>query len=122
MEVPPPPGPAVLGALPVLYGLAAQNSHSVTHVEYASVEMIRATIEALEEDLPAAAVKLGMMGTNAVVSVVAEFLDGYDGKVVCDPVMISTRCEASHCRPHWTRNSCSPNLPSYATIRSMCLA
>jgi len=71
---------------------AAQNSHAVTHVEYASVEMIRATIDALESDLPPAAVKLGMMGTDAVVSVVGAFLDGYEGKVVCDPVMVSTRC------------------------------
>lgn len=64
----------------------------MTHVEYASVEMIRATIAALESDLPPAAVKLGMMGTDAVVSVVGEFLGSYKGKVVCDPVMISTRC------------------------------
>lgn len=69
----------------------AQNSQAVTHVEYASVEMIQATIDALGSDLPPAAVKLGMMGTNAVVSVVGEFLDGYEGHVVCDPVMISTR-------------------------------
>lgn len=53
--------------------------------------MIKATIAALEEDLPAAAVKLGMMGTDAVVSAVGDFLDGYEGKVVCDPVMVSTR-------------------------------
>lgn len=53
--------------------------------------MIRATIDALESDLPPAAVKLGMMGTDAVVSVVGEFLDRYEGQVVCDPVMISTR-------------------------------
>lgn len=70
---------------------AAQNSHAVTHVEYASVEMIRATIDALGSDLPPAAVKLGMMGTDAVVSVIGAFLDGYEGKVVCDPVMVSTR-------------------------------
>lgn len=63
----------------------------MTRVEYASVEMIRSTIKALEEDLPPAAVKLGMMGTDAVVSIVGDFLDRYDGKVVCDPVMISTR-------------------------------
>lgn len=69
----------------------AQNSHAVTHVEYASVEMIQATIDALGSDLPPAAVKLGMMGTDAVVSVVGKFLDGYEGEVVCDPVMISTR-------------------------------
>ncbi|CAM9799901.1 unnamed protein product [Scytosiphon promiscuus] len=74
----------------VITAMTAQNSHAVTHVEYASVEMIRATIDALESDLPPAAVKLGMMGTGAVVSVVGDFLDRYEGKVVCDPVMIST--------------------------------
>lgn len=63
----------------------------MTHVEYASVEMIQATIDALESDLPPTAVKLGMMGTDAVVSMIGAFLDGYQGKVVCDPVMISTR-------------------------------
>lgn len=68
----------------------------MTHVEYASVEMIRATIDALGSDLPPAAVKLGMMGTDAVVSVVGAFLDGYEGKVVCDPVMVSTRCGRRH--------------------------
>lgn len=69
----------------------AQNSHAVTHVEYASLEMIRATIDALRSDLPPAAVKLGMMGTDAMVSTIGAFLDDYEGKVVCDPVMISTR-------------------------------
>ncbi|CAM9348651.1 unnamed protein product, partial [Hapterophycus canaliculatus] len=74
----------------VITAMTAQNSHAVTHVEYASVEMIRATIDALESDLPPAAVKLGMMGTDAVVSVVGDFLDRCESKVVCDPVMIST--------------------------------
>eukprot|EP00752_Nemacystus_decipiens_P005360 g4861.t1 len=74
----------------VITAMTAQNSHSVTHVEYASVEMIQATIDALGSDLPPAAVKLGMMGTDAVVSVVGGFLDRYEGGVVCDPVMIST--------------------------------
>lgn len=55
------------------------------------MEMIRATIDALQSDLPPAAVKLGMMGTDAVVSVVGAFLEGYKGSVVCDPVMVSTR-------------------------------
>lgn len=58
------------------------------------MDMIKATISALEEDMPAAAVKLGMMGTDAVVCAVGDFLDGYEGKVVCDPVMISTRWAA----------------------------
>lgn len=75
----------------LFYFVPAQNSHTVSHVEYASEKMIRATVAALEADLPPAAVKLGMMGTEAVVSVVGDFLKGYKGKVVCDPVMISTR-------------------------------
>ena len=63
----------------------------MTHVEYVSAETIRATIAALESDLPPAAVKLGMMGTDAASSIIEDFLNRYEGNVVFDPVMISTR-------------------------------
>ena len=59
-------------------------------VEYSSVEMLRATLGALSDDLPASAVKLGMLGTETVMNEVADALEKFDGPVVCDPVMIST--------------------------------
>ncbi|KAG5192649.1 thiamine monophosphate synthase [Tribonema minus] len=74
----------------VITAMTAQNSKGVTKVEYASCEMIKASLEALACDLPAGAIKLGMLGTEEVMAEVASFLGTYEGPVVCDPVMIST--------------------------------
>jgi hydroxymethylpyrimidine kinase / phosphomethylpyrimidine kinase / thiamine-phosphate diphosphorylase len=74
----------------VITALTAQSSTGVTHVETASTESIVATVKALNEDLPARAIKLGMLGTEVVVTAVASYLATYDGPVVCDPVMVST--------------------------------
>lgn len=80
------------------------------------MEMIRSTIDALQSDLPPAAVKLGMMGTDAVVSIVGDFLKDYEGKVVCDPVMISTRLVCA-----LPGTSCCGYIPVYR-IRVLSLA
>ena len=47
--------------------LTAQNSHEVRMVEYPSAEMFRTTLGALRDDLPAQAIKLGMLGSRAVI-------------------------------------------------------
>lgn len=76
--------------------LTAQNSHEVRMVEYPSAEMFRTTLGALRDDLPAQAIKLGMLGSRAVIREVADFLDAVDesqldvAAVVCDPVMVTT--------------------------------
>lgn len=74
----------------VITAMTAQNSHEVRRVEYASTEMLHDSICALAEDLPAAAVKLGMLGSKRVIVEVAAFLQQFNGAVVCDPVMVST--------------------------------
>ncbi|CAM9700312.1 unnamed protein product [Chrysoparadoxa australica] len=83
-----------LGAHPctVPTALTAQSSITVARVEYSSREQIRATIEALENDLPPKAVKLGMLGSTEVMAEVAHYLREAPEEVpvVCDPVMIST--------------------------------
>jgi len=70
--------------------LTAQNSVGVTQVEFSSDAMIAETLSCLGADLPAAAVKTGMLGRASVMTTVAQFLEGYEGRVVCDPVMVST--------------------------------
>ena len=70
--------------------LTAQNSVEVRMVEYPSIEMLRTTLAALRDDLPAGAIKIGMTGREWVISEVADFLTSYKGPVVCDPVMVST--------------------------------
>jgi hydroxymethylpyrimidine kinase/phosphomethylpyrimidine kinase/thiamine-phosphate diphosphorylase len=74
----------------VITALTAQNSKTVTDVAVTPIRNLRAQLAALADDLPAPALKLGMLGDADVVAAVCDFLDGYDGHVVCDPVMVST--------------------------------
>ena len=70
--------------------LTAQNSRTVTDVAVTPPANLRAQLQALADDLPAAALKTGMLGDASVVALVAEYLERFQGWVVCDPVMVST--------------------------------
>jgi len=70
--------------------LTAQNSLGVTDIAVTPASHLLAQLSALRDDLPARAVKLGMLADAATVALVSDFLENYDGAVVCDPVMIST--------------------------------
>ena len=61
-------------------------------IEHASPAMLRATIEALADDLPARAIKIGMLGRESTIGEVGKCLLRVEGapKVVCDPVMFTT--------------------------------
>lgn len=74
----------------VITALTAQNSLGVTDVTVTPRQSLQAQLIALDEDLAAAAIKLGMLANADTVSTVAEYLQGYNGFVVCDPVMKST--------------------------------
>jgi hydroxymethylpyrimidine kinase/phosphomethylpyrimidine kinase/thiamine-phosphate diphosphorylase len=78
----------------VLTALTAQNSHSVIHIESASVESLEAQITALDADLPPQAIKIGVLGSRTAVEIVSRYLQRYQtersGFVVFDPVMVST--------------------------------
>lgn len=79
-------------AAAVLTAVTVQNTCGVRAVEYLSPELVRQQIEAVAEDLPLRAVKIGMTGTADIVGAVARALDNRcgDTPVVLDPVMIST--------------------------------
>lgn len=70
--------------------LTAQNSTAVTHVAVTSPENLRAQLEALASDLPARAIKLGMLADAPTIAVICDFLADFAGQVVCDPVMVTT--------------------------------
>ncbi len=70
--------------------LTAQNSVAVTHVAVTPPENLRAQLEALASDLPARAIKLGMLADAPTIEIICDFLAGFDGLVVCDPVMVTT--------------------------------
>jgi hydroxymethylpyrimidine/phosphomethylpyrimidine kinase len=81
-------------------GLTVQSTVGVVSSTAVSAEIVRATLDCLDEDLPAAGIKIGMLGTAATVAAVADFLSGLReaGRrgekervpVVLDPVLRSS--------------------------------
>ena len=59
----------------VVTALTAQNSFTVGHVAITPRRALAAQINALDSDLQAAAIKLGMLGGEDVVEMVAKYLN-----------------------------------------------
>ncbi len=84
----------LLGAygLTVVTALTVQNSQGVSAVHPVDPEVVAAQLDAVLSDFPVAAVKVGMLATPAIVSLVAERLRGLNGiPVVLDPVLAAGR-------------------------------
>ena len=78
-------------ACSVITALTAQNTIGTGRLEWVSPEMLSAQLEALQSDLPPAAIKLGMLGTLAALEIVTRFLAvEKEAFIVCDPVLISS--------------------------------
>jgi hydroxymethylpyrimidine/phosphomethylpyrimidine kinase len=81
-------GTSTITSLTVQSTLGVAGNHPV------DAEVVLATLRCLEQDLPAAGVKLGMLATAPVVDAVAEFLAEVRGRrdivVVLDPVLRSS--------------------------------
>ncbi len=78
-------------ACSVVTALTAQNTIGTGRLEWVSADMLSAQMEALQTDLPPAAVKLGMLGTAEAVAIVCDFLLAHRPPFsVCDPVLISS--------------------------------
>ena len=75
----------------VITALTAQNSTDHQQ-EYRATdpEQIMAQIEALDRDLAAQAIKLGMLANSTIIRCIASYLKSYSGFVVCDPVLRSS--------------------------------
>ena len=73
-------------ALCAATALTAQNTRGVRQVEPASPAMLRAQIEALLEDIPIQAVKIGMLPTPAHAQVLAEVLKSSRLPIIYDTV------------------------------------
>ncbi len=72
----------------VITAVIAQNTRRVLSLRPVSPALVASQIQALREDLPPAAVKIGMLPNAAVVRAVAAALaDLRDVFVVCDPVL-----------------------------------
>ena len=82
-----------------LYGLAAitaltvQSTQGVRRFHAINPEFLAETLECLAEDVEISGVKIGMLGTEGIVRVVAEFLAGSGiprSHIVLDPIMRSS--------------------------------
>ncbi|MGL5363857.1 MAG: bifunctional hydroxymethylpyrimidine kinase/phosphomethylpyrimidine kinase [Bosea sp. (in: a-proteobacteria)] len=76
-------------AMAVVTALTAQNTRGVGAVELVSPEMVKAQMAMIRADIRIDAVKIGMLGSAAIVAAVAEGLSGLDVPIVLDPVMVA---------------------------------
>src|SRR4051812_42025836 len=82
---------AALGAFgtSVVTAITAQNTLGVTAIHPVPVDIVAAQLEAVLDDFPVAAVKVGMIGDRAVAEMVAERVSRLPHLVV-DPVLVAT--------------------------------
>lgn len=71
----------------VITALTAQNSFALGYTVATERKNVVAQINALDSDLPAQAIKLGMLANREIVETVVKYLDDYSGFVVYDPVL-----------------------------------
>lgn len=70
--------------------LTAQNTKGVTMVVNTPVDMVRAQLEAIFDDIPPKAVKTGMLSSAPIVEAVVDFFSSHRVPLVVDPVMVAT--------------------------------
>jgi hydroxymethylpyrimidine/phosphomethylpyrimidine kinase len=72
--------------------ITAQNSRGVRRVDPVPPEGLLAQLEAVFDDLPVGAVKIGMLGSAEHIRIVARFLGGLRERppIVLDPVMVAS--------------------------------
>lgn len=76
-------------AMAAITGLTAQNTRGVSRVSLVEPGMVRDQIAAIRADIRIDAVKIGMLGSAAIVETVAQALEGLSAPVVLDPVMVA---------------------------------
>jgi hydroxymethylpyrimidine/phosphomethylpyrimidine kinase len=72
--------------------LTVQSTRGVRRVQAVDASLLRESLLCLEDDLPPAGVKIGMLGNGEILGVVAEYLQRLDPAipVVVDPVLLSS--------------------------------
>ena len=69
--------------------ITAQNTLNVERIEALPQGMVRQQIQAVFQDLPVDAIKIGMVLSASIVREIIEAISNYRGYVVLDPVMIA---------------------------------
>lgn len=111
-------------AMTAVTAITAQNSLGVQAVHPVPVEMVVAQIDSVVSDLGVDAVKIGMIGSAAIATVVADRLETLDVPIVFDPVMIATSgavladnaAVAAFARLMHLASLVTPNIPELAAL------
>lgn len=78
-------------AMSAITALTAQNTLGVTGIMEVSPEFLLKQLDAVFTDIPPDAVKIGMVSSGQLITVIAETLQRYHAaNIVLDPVMVST--------------------------------
>ena len=78
-------------AMSVITALVAQNTTGVREIVELTPAFLGAQIDAVFQDIPPDAVKIGMVASCGLIEVIAERLRSYQAKnIVVDPVMVAT--------------------------------
>ena len=78
-------------AMSAITAMTAQNTTGVRAIQLSTPEFLAQQLDAVFQDIPPDAVKIGMVGSGALIRVIADRLRRYGAKnVVLDPVMVAT--------------------------------
>ena len=78
-------------AMSAITALTAQNTTGVRAIQESTPDFLRKQLDAVFEDLYPDAVKIGMVSSSELISVIAERLKFYNAEnIVVDPVMVAT--------------------------------
>lgn len=77
-------------AMSVITSITAQNTCGVRAVLPLPVDLVRSQLEAILEDIPPLAIKIGMLYNSDIIHCVASLLQERDIPLVIDPVMVAT--------------------------------
>lgn len=78
----------------VITSVTAQNTRNVFDLSNMSAHIVAAQLNALNDDMPPAAIKIGMVGSAEIAETVAKILSTSDRSIVYDPVMVATSGDA----------------------------
>lgn len=70
--------------------VTAQHTRDVKSTHVVPVEEVEAQIQAVHEDFDITVLKTGMLATESIINLVAEYTNDVEAPVVVDPVMVAT--------------------------------
>jgi len=73
----------------VVTAVTAQNTQAVNAIHPIPDDVVAEQISTVLSDIKVDAIKIGMLGTPTLITVVADALKGFNGPIVLDPVMIA---------------------------------